>query len=483
MADRMILGEGVSYSTDSKETGLNNNVLVCGGSGSGKTMSIAEPRILDAQETSQVITVTKRRLVKKYKPLLKKRGYNVLELNFVHPLESDLAFDPLAYVRTASDVTFLAKSLVEADPQKKNSNMDPYWDSAAVSLLSAEIAYTTMTMENPTFADVLALHDSLEFSSKPGDGIVTSLDRKFEELDRAHPNCFAVVCWRSFRQLPVKTAGCVYGVLNAVIDTVFTKDLRSMMQEKPNIDIPAIGQEKTVVFISTSAVNPALHSFVNMFYAQLFKQLFEVAEELPDGILPVPVHVLCDDFATGGRVLNFPEYISIFREKRISVTLLLQSESQLRSMYGEEDTVTIINNCDTYLYMGGMDISTCRAVSERLNQPLEDVLYMPIGQVFIFRRGQRPIITKRYNILDNELYVRLTAAFEEAQKKEQEWLEQNRERLELLEQQRLEQERLEEERLRQQREEQRLEQERLKKEQEEQKRQETIARIKAIISQ
>ena len=141
--------------------------------------------------------------------------------------------------------------------------------------------------------------------------------------------------------------------------------------------------------------------------------LFEYAESLPYGKLPIPVHVLCDDFATGSRILNFPEYISIFREKQISVTLLVQSESQLESMYGSEDATTIINNCDTYLYMGGMDLKTGRSISERLNAPLEDVLYMPIGQEYIFRRGQRPIVTTRYNITRNEQYRQITQEYEE----------------------------------------------------------------------
>lgn len=140
----------------------------------------------------------------------------------------------------------------------------------------------------------------------------------------------------------------------------------------------------------------------------MFKQLFEYAENCPDGVLPVPVHVLCDDFATGGEILNFPEFISIFREKGISVTLLLQSESQLNQMYGTDNSVTIINNCDTYIYLGGMDLRTAQNVSVRLNSPLDEVLYMPIGQEILFRRGQRPIITKRYEIQKNTLYRKIT---------------------------------------------------------------------------
>lgn len=405
--ERVILGENCCYSSDCNETGLNNNIIVCGGSGSGKTMSISEPRLLETKTSSLISTVTKRRIVTKYMPLFKERGYNVLDLNFVNPIESTCSYDPLKYVASYSDITFLAKSIVKADPQKDRSSADPYWDEAAISLLSAEIAYILMTNDKATFADVLELHDSLTID-EGGSTIRTSLDDQFDYMASEYPTCFAVSCWKSFKSLSIKTAGCVFGTLNTTIDTIFSPELREMMVTKPQVDFELMATEKTILFVTTSAVNPALHCFVNMFYAQAFKQLFEYAESSQNGVLPVPVHVLCDDFATGGRVLNFAEYISIFREKRISVTLLLQSESQLEQMYGTGNATTIINNCDSYIYLGGMDIKTAQNISLRLNVPIDEVLYMPIGQEILFRRGQRPIITRRYDIQKDELYKRIT---------------------------------------------------------------------------
>lgn len=412
VADRMILGENVIYSTDCNETGLNNNVLVCGSSGCGKTMSISEPRLLETHHTSLIATVTKRRIVNKYKSVFEKRGYVVEDLNFIHPLESNVSYDPLQYISSYSDITFLAESIVRANPRKDKSNADPYWDEAATSLLSAEIAYTLMTKDNATFADVLELHDGIDFRECGGQ-IATSLDHKFEYLAEKDPSCFAISCWKSFHQLPIKTASCVFGTLNTTIDTIFSPELRKMIATEKKIDFEKMATQKTILFVSTSAVNPSLHCFINIFYAQAFKTLFEYAESLPSGKLPIPVHILCDDFAIGSRILNFPEYISIFRENQISVTLLVQSESQLESMYGCEDATTIINNCDTYLYMGGMDLKTGRSISERLNVPLEDVLYMPIGQICIFRRGQKPIISSRYDILKDKQFQEITQAYEE----------------------------------------------------------------------
>ncbi len=411
-ADRVILGEDVIYSTDTRETGLNNNVIVCGSCGCGKTMSISEPRLLETFNSSLIATVTKRRIVHKYKPVFERRGYAVEDLNFIHPADSSVSYDPLQYVGSCSDITFLAESIVKANPRKDKSNADPYWDDAAISLLSAEIAYILITRKNATFADVLELHGELDFVES--DGLVaTSLDGKFDRLAEKDPKCFAVSCWKSFRNVPFKTGSCIFGVLNTTIDTIFSPELRKMIAANRKVDFRKLATRKTVLFVSTSAVNPSLHCFINMFYAQAFKTLFEYAESLPNGRLPIPVHVLCDDFATGGRILNFPEYISIFREKQVSVTLLVQSESQLESMYGSDDATTIINNCDTYLYMGGMDLKTGRSISERLNVPLEDVLYMPIGTEFIFRRGQKPIVTARYDIMKDEKYQQITKEYEE----------------------------------------------------------------------
>ena len=141
--EKVILGENCCYSTDCSKTGLNNNVIVCGGSGSGKTMSVSEARLLETKTSSMIAVVTKRRIVKKYTPLFEERGYEILDLNFADLSECTCGYDPLDYVASYSDITFLAQAIVKADPRKGRSlSADPYWDQAACSLLSAEIAYT-----------------------------------------------------------------------------------------------------------------------------------------------------------------------------------------------------------------------------------------------------------------------------------------------------------------------------------------------------
>lgn len=412
MTDRMILGEDAIFSTDSNLTGINNNAIIVGSSGSGKTMSYIEPRLLDTEKSSLVVTLTKRRLVQKYKAMFKAKGYKVYDLDFVHPASADIAYDPLAYVTSYADVRFLADSIVKANPRKDQSHADPYWDESASSLLCALIFYTLTTKEDPTFADVLELNDRITLKGGSDmDGY--SLDSEFDALERKVPNHPAVTCWKTFRATPPRTAGCIFSSLNCELDSIFTSDIREMIAKKPTVDIERIAKEKSVLFITSSPVNPSLHQFIGAFYSCLFKTLFEFAEECPDGKLPIPVHVLCDDFATGCRVNQFEDLISIFREKQISATILVQSESQLETMYGSDATTTIINNSDTYVYVGGNDLRTARNISERLNVPLDEVLYMPVGQAIIFRRGQKPIAFRhRYDILHDKRYQKITKQYE-----------------------------------------------------------------------
>lgn len=344
-ADKMILAENVIVSTDCEKTGLNNNVIVCGGSGTGKTLSFLEPCLLETFESSVIVTVPKRRVADKYEPMFRKKGFAVEEMNFAYPERSTVTFDPLKYVERGScaDIRFLGQSIVQSDPRKARSHADPYWEEAAISLLSALAAYTIMTKKGATFTDVLNLLNELSFTEEGGQ-IETSLDQKFDRLAKQDPQCFAVSCWRSFRMLPVRTAGCVFGSLNTMIDTIFSPELRRMIARRKNVDFEKLASQKTALFIISSAVNPALHSFISMFYAQAFKQLFEFAEKQPSGQLPLPVRMFYDDFAVGGRVMNCAEYMSILREKRISMSILIQSESQLAGMYSREDATTIVRH-------------------------------------------------------------------------------------------------------------------------------------------
>ena len=412
--ERVIFGKNCSYSADSRVTGINNNRVIVGGSGSGKTVSILEPELLEllrTGESSMIVVATKRRLVEKYSYPLKRAGYRVYDLNFAEPEKSDCCYDPMKYVRTEEDITDLASSIVLSNEKKANARLDPFWDDSAISLLSAECALVLERGE-PTFADVVLVQSSMALKEGAKSGIETSMDATFSRLMDRKPDCCAGKYWRTFRENPERTAKCVFTALNTTMDKLFTSKICTLMRTKPYIDFQKMASEKSVIFVTTSPVKKSLHNLAQMFIAQAVKELFEFAEQRPDGVLPIPVHISFDDFATGGRCVNFPEYISIFREKGLSSTILLQSEAQLHQMYGA-DAVTILDNCDSYVYLGGNNIDTARSISIRLNAPVDEVLHMPVGQVMVFRRGQQPVVTQRYDVFQDKDYQRITGAYEQ----------------------------------------------------------------------
>lgn len=406
MRDLQILGKNVSFSADPSVSGINSNTLVIGGTDTGKTMSIEEPELIHTYDRSVIVTMTKQKLVRRYSQMFASRGYEIKVLNFADPSSSTCSFDPMHYLHSDSDIRNLASTIVKCDSYG-NKNIDPYWDNAAISLLSSLIALVRYGTKKPNFTDVLDLFHHME-SNVDDYGISSSnINHMFTHLASIDPDNYALHGWKAYNNLSVRTASCVFSVMAAAMENVFTPEIEQIIKIERDIDFSDLGKKRTALFIITSPFSVAMNHFVSILYSTAFKELFEYAETMDNGILPVPVHVFCDDFATGAPIDRFPEYISIFREKGVSVTILCQSESQLKSLYDENGATTIINNCDTYVYLGGMDLQSARSVSERMNIPLEDVLYMPVGQIFICRRGMRPIKTVRYDIQSNTVYQAL----------------------------------------------------------------------------
>ena len=405
--ERMLLGKDAIFSTDTRETGITNNCIVVGSSGSGKTASIIIPKLLETTKSSIVCSVSKRRVVDQFIPVFKQRGYKTVDINFSQPEKSDFCFDPIQYIKSEEDVAYLSNAIIMNNPRKLQSHADIYWDTCSINLLNAIICMTIATKDHATMDDVLANVDRLHVQSGC-DHIKTTLDYYFDKFLMNDPTSFTSSNWSVFSKLEsTKTAGCVLSSLQTDLAVMFTTGLREQIKRKPCIDIESIGKTKTAMFITTSAMNPALSGFVNVFYGQIFRTLFETAMECKNYRLPIRTSMLYDDFAVSGALKDFPQYTSIIREANMDYTILLQSQSQLAKFYGEYGAKEIINNSDTYVYLGSNDFETSRTISLRADMPVETVLSLPIGKEIIFRRGCNPIFSSRYDTFNDERYVSL----------------------------------------------------------------------------
>jgi len=407
--DLTCLAEGVVFPADFNATGLCQNEMIVGTTGCGKSVSICEPRMLHTNHSSLVIPLAKSKLKKKYAGMFKKRGYKVIDMDFVHPEKSTKGYDPYLFIRTNEDIINISQHFVHTGGYDKSTVSDPYWENSAVNLLGSLIALEALiakeNQRTPCFANVVEMFQNLILV--PGTSkLVTSLDDTFEYYEDLYPNNLASSLWKIMSANSPKTATCVYSTLQAVMSRLFSENILKMMRKKEKISFKELGNEKTVLFITSSPMEECYSHFINLMYGDMFKELFHAAEASKKGHLKVPVHIVCDDFACTSKIDGFDRYISIFRAAGISVTLLLQSESQLVSMYSENAASTILNNCDTYVYMGGMDLTTCRNISTRYNKPMNYILEMPLENVLVFRRGSAPVMKRRYQTYQDPIYIR-----------------------------------------------------------------------------
>ncbi len=410
--DSVILSDGPlgKYSMDPRVSPVNNNTMVLAGTGGGKTKSVVEATPLHAEHQSLVVLLPKRRLLDQYRAPLKKRGYRIKVLNLVNPDESALGYDPMLHIKDDNDLAMLGKSLLECTGD--TSERDRYWQNSAASLFCA-IAKLAIHKYGRDARMKHVLHllrhidvNCSEYYDEDEDCMVQVSDccpkEEIEELRDEDPKMYSD--WCQYKENAANTSACIRSVLLTAINTIMTDGICNLMAKEQQLEFRSLVNQKTVLFIVTSPVNPALHPFANLVFGSMFKELFEYAEELPNGRLPIPLTAICDDFATGGQIPNFQHHISIFREKGIAVMMLLQSLSQLAAMYGHNGAVTIRDNTDNIVYMGGNDLDTADQIARRINKPVDEVLALPLGQEYLFRRGQKPLQLKRYQIYDDPLY-------------------------------------------------------------------------------
>lgn len=390
----LILGENQYYSLDCYQTKVNNNVLVVGTSGAGKTRSLVIPNLLQASG-SYVLSDPKGNLYKKYKGYLEAQGYVVKKLDFTDP-QNSAHYNFIHYIRSTQDIVKIAHMLIYQ--RKEGGHSDPFWDEASQLLVQAMMAYLCeewgpKEQNLHQLLKLINLCQVEEFASE----IKTPLDRIMDDLEEKKRDSYAYSSYRKFRIAAGKTLKSILISVNARLGIFDTPELNRMMAFD-NLEIASIGKQKTALFVVVSDTDRSLDGLVNIFFTQAMNELCRVADkECDDNRLPVPVRFILDDFATNCKINEFPRMIASIRSRGISTMLMIQAESQLTESYGY-DGKTIIGNCDTYVYLGGNDIETAKAVAERCDVPVRKILNMPIGTNWIFRRGQAPVNSHNFDL-------------------------------------------------------------------------------------
>ncbi|MBR3735219.1 MAG: type IV secretory system conjugative DNA transfer family protein, partial [Lachnospiraceae bacterium] len=382
------------------KTQLNNNVMVVGGNGCGKTRSIVCPNILQATG-SYIIADPKGNLYDKYADYLYKKGYEVKIVNFTDPSKS-AHYNFLDFIRNTQDVLKIAHMLTYSDQNGICRTPDPFWDEATELLYQSLIAYLCFHRpeKDRTLESIFKLIASGRVPEDNSDA-ESALDVIMNEIGRRNSRDFAYKQYLKYRTGAGKTIRSILITANTKLGAFDTVELNRMMG-RSEIDFARIGRQKTAIFVVVSDTDRSMDTQANIFFTQAMNELCLYADtECSDQRLPVPVRFILDDFATNCKIVDFPRMISSIRSRGISVMLLLQAEGQLRSSYGN-DAPTIISNCDTYVYLGGNDPDTANAIAIRCDLPLRKILYMPVDTNWIFRRGQLPVNGRNFVLEDYE---------------------------------------------------------------------------------
>lgn len=395
----MILPDGKYYSLDDKQTRLNNNVMVVGTTGSAKTRTVITPNLLECVG-SYVVTDPKGNLYRKWGGYMRRQGYRVLRLSFIHPEWSEY-YNPLWYIHTSQDVQKLSHALVYGTEVGCGSNVDPFWDQATVMFLDSIIGYLceVCPKEDRLITNVLKLVRMANLDDEYDDNQNTPTDLMMKELEKKNPDSWALQQYRNFRLGAGKTIKSILITTTSKLSSFDTRELRRMLRTD-DLDLASIGQRKTAVFVEVSDSDRSMDALINLFFTQAMNELCSYADEkCSNSELPVPVRFFMDDFATNCRIDNFENMISNIRSRKISAVLVLQSFSQLAAGYGE-NAHTIADDCDTLIYMGGNDPTTAQEIAVRVNKTANTILHMPLSTSWIIRRGSEPFSCHNFELDD-----------------------------------------------------------------------------------
>lgn len=411
---KTIVGRSRTLETDSFETGLNNNMLVIGPSGAGKTRHVLKPNLLQ-MGSSFIVLDTKGTLCREMAPVLVQSGYQVECLDFSsvseepRPLPAgavNAGYDPLAFIRrdahgrpNQQDILSVAKALSPVEDHR-----EPFWENSAANLLATLIAYVMeeLPRREQNFSAVIELADHLH------DGATIRL---LEDLEITDPQSFACSMYRRYSGVTEadRTHASILGfVAEKLICLGFDGALRLYTAEH-QVDFARFGHERCALFVTVSDIDRSLDPLASLFVDQAFKVLVREADRCPDGRLPMPVRLLLDDFANL-YIQNIDDVLAIVRSREIWVTLLLQSVNQLEARYGRPRAMSIMGNCDTQLVLGFQDLDTAQCFSERADKMPKTLLKTPDGRAWLFVRGKDAEEVESYRLEEHPRYAELVAA-------------------------------------------------------------------------
>ena len=413
----------------------NKNVLVIGGSGSGKTRFFVKPNLMQ-MTTSYCVTDPKGTILVECGKMLQKGGYKIRSLNTIN-FKKSMHYNPFAYIRSEKDILKLVNVIIANTKGDGEKSGEDFWVKAERILYCALIGYIYYEApeEEKNFTALLDLINASE-AREDDENYKSPVDMLFDRLAEREPEHFAVKQYVKFKQAAGKTLKSILISCGARLAPFDIKELRDLM-EYDELELDTLGDEKTALFVIISDTDDTFNFVVAIMYSQLFNLLCDKADNEYGGRLPVHVRCLLDEFSNIGQIPKFEKLIATIRSREISACIILQAQSQLKAIY-KDNADTIIGNCDTTLFLGGKEKSTLKELSETLGKETIDMYntsetrsnqnsygtnYQKLGKALMSEdelsvmdggkcilqlRGVRPFLSDKYDITKHPRYKMLS---------------------------------------------------------------------------
>ena len=348
----------------------NKNVLVIGGSGSGKTRFYVKPNLMQ-MHSSYCVTDPKGTIVLECGKMLEYNGYEIKILNTIN-FKKSMKYNPFAYLRSEKDILKLVQTIIANTKGEGEKAGEDFWVKAEKLYYTALIGYIfyEAPREEKNFATLLDMIDASEVR-EDDETYMNPIDRLFEALEKKEPTHFAVKQYKKYKLAAGKTAKSILISCGARLAPFDIRELRDLMSED-ELELDTLGDRKTALFVIISDTDDTFNFVVSIMYSQLFNLLCDKADDEYGGRLPVHVRCLLDEFANIGLIPKFEKLIATIRSREISASIILQAQSQLKAIY-KDNADTIVGNCDSTLFLGGKEKTTLKELSETLGKETIDL--------------------------------------------------------------------------------------------------------------